>query len=151
MSNRRYDANYEPRPAEQARQEELRYQRFLAALERAGVGNRSRAEQAAVAVLGAIELRIGGAEAHDVNEELPWALRDLLRQSERDPRSRPPRFGRTELLDQVAGALGLDPVEAERTTRAVLQATRGLLSEQEASDVAAHLPKDMQDLWAPPV
>jgi hypothetical protein len=47
LSHRRHEARDEPRPAEQAREEELRYQRFLLALERAGLGSRQR-EQAAV-------------------------------------------------------------------------------------------------------
>ncbi len=77
MANRPYDARYEPRPADQARDEDVRYQRFLGALQAAGTGSRGGA---------------GGA-------------------------------------------------------RRGLGAARGLLSE-EASDVAAHLPGDLQDLWA---
>jgi uncharacterized protein (DUF2267 family) len=150
MSNRRHNATYEPRPGEQAREEELRYQRFLSALARGGLGTPERAERAAVAVLGLVEQRLTGAEARDLNEELPWALRDLLRGRERHPRSRPDRFGREELLARIAAELGVDAAEAERVTRLVLQTARGLVSEKEASDVAAQLPKDMQDLWAPP-
>jgi uncharacterized protein (DUF2267 family) len=149
MSNRPYDASYEPRPGEQAREEELRYRRFLGALARGGVTTSERAERAAVAVLGQVELRLTGPEARDLNEELPWALRDLLRGRERHPRSRPERFGREELVAHVATELGVDAAEAERICRLVMQTARGLLSEKEASDVAAQLPKDMQDLWAP--
>lgn len=150
MANRPYDANYEPRPTGQAREEELRYQRFLAALARDGLGTPERAERAAVAVLGLVEQRLSGPEARDLNEELPWGLRDLLRGRERHPRSRPERFGREELLARVAAELGVEAIEAERVARSVLQTARALLSEKEASDVASQLPKDMQDLWAPP-
>ncbi len=150
MANRPYDASYEPRPAEQARDNELRYQRFLAALERAGLGSRERAEQAAVTVLCAIERRITGPEARELNEELPWALRDLLRRCELHPRSKPERFGREELIARISEALLLDAADSERVIRTVLQTARGLLSEKEASDVASQLPRDLQDLWAPP-
>ncbi len=87
MSNRPYDAKYEPRPGEQARGEELRHQRFLDAL---------------------------------------------------------------SLLRRVGDALGVDLAESERVARAVLGTARSLLSEKEGSDVAAQLPADLQDLWAPP-
>jgi uncharacterized protein (DUF2267 family) len=150
MSNRPYDANYEPRPADQAREEGLRYQRFLAALARGGLGSQERAERTAVTVLGLVEQRLTGPEAHDLNAELPWALRDLLRGRERHPRSRPERFGREELLARVAAELTLDAEQAEAATRLVMQTARSLLSEKEASDIASQLPKDMQDLWAPP-
>jgi uncharacterized protein (DUF2267 family) len=149
MGNRPYDARFEPRPGEQSREQELRYERFLDALRQGGLGTNERARQAAVTVLGALEQRIPGPEAHDLNEELPWALRDLLRPFERHPRSTPEIFGRDELLARVGVALELDPAESERVTRLVMQTARSLLSEREASDVAGQLPKDMQDLWAP--
>ncbi len=150
MANRPYDATFEPRPGEQREEGELRYQRFLGDLQRAGLDSRQRAEQTAVIVLGVLEQRISATEAKDLNEELPWALRDLLRRFERHPRRRPEQFGREEMLARLGAALGIEAAECERVTRAVLQAARTLLSEKEASDVASQIPKDMQDLWAPP-
>jgi uncharacterized protein (DUF2267 family) len=150
MANRPYDANFEPRPGEQSRDSELRYQRFLVELQRAGLGSAQRAEQIAVTVLGMLEQRISAPEARQLNQELPWALRDLLRRFERHPRSRPEQFGREEMMARLGVALELDPAESERAARVVLLAARALLSEKEASDVASQLPKDMQDLWAPP-
>jgi uncharacterized protein (DUF2267 family) len=150
MANRPYDATLEPRPGEQKQESELRYQRFLGDLQRAGLGSGPRAEQIAVLVLGMLEQRISATEAKDLNEELPWALRDLLRRFERHPRSRPEQFGREEMLARLGAALGIEAAECERVTRAVLQAARTLLSEKEASDVASQIPKDMQDLWVPP-
>jgi uncharacterized protein (DUF2267 family) len=150
MSNRRYDAQYEPRPGEQAHQQEQRYARFLERLGAAGLGSRERCEAAAVAVLCTLERRISGPEARDLNEELPWALRDLLRRCELHPRARPERFGRGELVARVAEDLEVDEVEAERITREVLSVTRGMLSDKEASDVMAQLPPELHALWAPP-
>ena len=149
MGNRPYDARYEPRPGEQSQEDKLRYQHFLDALRDGGLGSTQRAERAAVTVLGALEQRIPAPEARDLNQELPWPLRDQLRPFERHPRSRPEVFGREELLLRVGEALELDLVESERVTRLVMQTARSLLSEKEASDVAGQLPRDMQDLWAP--
>lgn len=150
MANRSYDANFEPRPGEQAQDSALRYQRFLGDLQRAGLGSAQRAEQIAVTVLGMLEQRISATEARDLNEELPWALRDLLRRFEQHPRTRPEQFSREEMLARLGAALDIEAAECERVTRAVLQAARSLLSEREASDVASQIPKDMQDLWVPP-
>ncbi len=150
MANRPYDARYEPRPGEQAREDELRYQRFLSALAGAGRGNAERAEACAVAVLCAIERRITGGEARDLNEELPWAMRDLLRRCELHPRARPESLGREELVARIAEDLAVDVDEATRIARTVLSTVRTLLSDQEASDVMAQLPPDVAPLWAPP-
>jgi uncharacterized protein (DUF2267 family) len=149
MANRSYDAKYEPRPGEQAREDELRYQRFLGALARGGLGSTERAQRAAVAVMSVLEQHLPGPEARDLNDELPWALRDLLRGAERHPRSRPEHLGREELLSRVASALSVDAAEAEGVCRLVLQTARALLSEKEASDVASQLPQDILDLWVP--
>jgi uncharacterized protein (DUF2267 family) len=150
MAQRPYDARYEPRPGEQAFDEELKYRRFIDSLVRAGLGNAQAAEQAAVAVLCNLQQRISGGEARDMNDELPWALRDLLRRCELHPRSRPERFGREEFLVRIAEDLGSEDVDAERVARTVLASVRELLSEKEASDVLSQLPPDMQALWAPP-
>lgn len=150
MANRRYDARWEPRPGEQAREDDLRYQRFVGSLSRQGLGNAERAEACAVAVLCAVERRITGPEAKELNDELPWALRDLLRRCELHPRARPERLGRDELLARVAEDLGVDEAEATRIARVVLSTARTLLTEKEASDVMAQLPPDMAPLWAPP-
>lgn len=150
MANRPYDARYEPRPGEQAREDDLRHQRFLRSLTAAGLGDAPRAEACAVAVLCALEQRITGGEARDLNGELPWAMRDLLRRCELHPRARPERFGREELVARVAEELGVDADEASRIARTVLSNVRTLLSDKEASDVMAQLPPDMAPLWAPP-
>jgi uncharacterized protein (DUF2267 family) len=152
MANRPYDASYEPRPGERSFEEDLRHTQFLDALVRAGLGPRHRAEAIAVAVLAHIERRITGGEARDLNLELPWKLRDAVRRraGEPDPRSRPERFGRDELLSRVAADVGASEAEVEGVVRTVLAHVRALLSDKEASDVIGQLPPDMQALWAPP-
>jgi uncharacterized protein (DUF2267 family) len=150
MANRPYDAEYEPRPGEQAASDQQRYRQLLQRLARHGLGNAERAESTAVAVLCSVQRRLSGGEARDLNDELPWALRDLLRRCELHPRARPERFGAGELVAQVAEALAIDTPEAERVIRAVLSEVRGMLSEKEASDVVGQLPPDLAALWAAP-
>lgn len=149
MANRPYDAQYEPRPGESAGEEELRYQRFLRSLTAAGLGNAERAEACAVAVLCTLEQRLTGPEARDLNFELPWALRDLLRHCEIHPRARPEKIGRAEFLARVAEQLEVDEVQATAITRTVFARARTMISEKEASDVASQLPPDLAALWAP--
>jgi len=149
MANRSYDAEYEPRPGESAGEEELRYRRFLRALGAAGLGNPERAEACAVAVLCTLEQRLTGPEARDLNFELPWALRDLLRRCELHPRARPEKIGRAEFLARVAEQLEVDEVQAEAITRTVFASARAMISEKEAGDVASQLPPDLEPLWAP--
>lgn len=150
MANRPYDARYEPRPGEQSGDDAIRYGRFLDQLGRAGLGNRERCEQVAVAVLCQLERRISGGEAADLNRELPWAMGDLLRRCELHPRSRPERYGRDELLARLAEELEVDATEVEPMVRTVLSTVRGLLSDKETTDVMAQLPSDLQALWAQP-
>jgi uncharacterized protein (DUF2267 family) len=152
MANRSYDAQFEPRPQEQASDNEQKYRRFLDGLARSGLGSTERAERAAVSVLTHVERRISGPEARDLNLELPWKLRDLIRArgAELHPRSRPERYGRDELLGRISEELELEEAEVEPLVRTVLQHVRALLSEKEASDVIGQLPPDLQALWAPP-
>ncbi len=149
MGNRPYDASYEPRPGEQAGDEERRWRRFVSDLARAGIPE-SEAEDTAAKVLCLLEQRITAGEARDLNQELPWALRDLLRRCERPMRATPERFDRAEFTVRLSEDLGREPPEAERVARAVLSAARALLSEREASDVLGQLPDDMKPLWLPP-
>jgi len=149
MANRPYDAEFEPRPGEQADVDARRYESFLAALVKGGLGPRDRAERIATSVLCTLERRISAGEASDLNSALPWALRGLLRGCELHPRQRPERFGADEFLARLAEHPDVDPAEPERTARTVLSAARGLLSENEAGDVLSQLPPDLQALWAP--
>lgn len=149
MANRPYDARYEPRPGEQSGDDTLRYERFLDQLRRAGLGSRERCERVSTAVLCQLERRITGGEARELNAELPWAMRDLLRRCELDPRARPERYGRDELVARLAEELEVDAGLVEPMIRTVLSTVRTLLSEKETADVMAQLPPDLQALWAP--
>lgn len=148
MPNRPHDAEHPPRPDEQAGTEAGRYEAFLDALARAGLGPRERIERIAAGVLCRLERRMTGGQARSLDLELPWAVRDLLRSCPRDEAARPERFGARELVAALADDLKLDPAEAERAARLVLSTVRGLLSERESAAVLAQLPPDLQALWA---
>ncbi len=148
MSNRKYGADYEPRPLEQAADEQNRYRLFLGRLHQAGLSPPDAAERAALAVLAALEDRLTAAEAEDLRQELPWTLRDRLRDKVRPGHVPPERVGRDGFVARVADELGVDDASASATIEAVFAATRALLSEKEAADVGDQLPGDMKGMWA---
>ena len=112
----------------------------------------SVAEKAAVSVLCAIEQRIFGEEARDMEAQLPQKLVDLLNRCERHESGPPPhKFGRVEMLQMVSEDLSLNPEAVEPIIRAVLDAIRDQISEGEVEQVMRQLPTDLRDLWRPVV
>jgi uncharacterized protein (DUF2267 family) len=128
------------------------YRAFLARLAERGGMSPHVAEKAAVSVLCAIEQRIFGEEARDMEAQLPSKLTELLHRCERHEAGPPPRkFGREELLQRVGEELELQPGAAEPVVRAVLAVLRERLSEGEAENVMEQLPPDLRELWSLPV
>jgi uncharacterized protein (DUF2267 family) len=112
----------------------------------------SVAEQASVSVLCALEQRIFGEEARDLEAQLPQKLTELLHRCERHESGPPPRkFGRAEMLAMVGEDLSLEPEAVEPVIRAVLDAIRDQISEGEVEQVMKQLPADLRDLWRPAV
>jgi len=110
------------------------------------------AEQAAVSVLCALEQRIFGEEAQDLEAQLPQKLTELLHRCERHESGPPQRkFGRAEMLRMVGEELSLQPEAVEPVIRAVLDAVRDQVSEGEVEQVMQQLPADLRDLWRPVV
>ncbi len=110
------------------------------------------AEKAAVSVLCALEQRIFGEEARDLEAQLPRKLTELLHRCERHESGPPSRkFGRAEMLLRVGEELGLAPEAVEPVIRAVLDAIRDQVSEGEVDQVVRQLPADLRDLWRPVV
>jgi uncharacterized protein (DUF2267 family) len=105
------------------------------------------AEQAAVSVLCAIEHRIFGEEARDMEAQLPRKLVELLHRCERHEGPPPRKFGRAEVLSMVGEDLGLQPEAVEPVVRAVFSAIQGQISDGEAEEVMNQLPADLRDLW----
>jgi uncharacterized protein (DUF2267 family) len=128
------------------------YAAFIKHLCERGGMSPSVAEQAAVSVLCAIEQRIFGEEARDLEAQLPQKLTELLVRCERHESGPPPRkFGRAEMLRMVGEDLSLAPEAVEPVIRAVLNAIRDQVSEGEVEQVMRQLPHDLRDLWRPAV
>lgn len=124
------------------------YAAFLKRLSERGGMTPSTAEQAAVSVLCALEQRIFGEEARDLEAQLPQKLRELMHRCERHEAGPPPdKFGRAEMLDMVAGDLGLKAEAVEPIIRAVFATLQERISEGEAEEVMNQLPHDIRDLW----
>ena len=109
------------------------------------------AERAALAVLGLIEQRITAGEWDDLEAQLPFKLRELLEASSHGGGEQPRRFGRAELVAEVAEALGLGEREAEHTAHCVMAVVRERITPGEAEDVAGQLPADIAELWRSPL
>jgi len=124
------------------------YADFLKQLSERGGMSPSVAEQAAAAVLCAIEERIMPEEAQDMTAQLPVKLTELLHRCERHEHGGPPRkFGKEEMLQRVGEDLALQPEAVEPVVRAVCNVLRSRLSEGEAEDVMNQLPEDLRALW----
>ncbi|MBN1206444.1 MAG: DUF2267 domain-containing protein [Myxococcaceae bacterium] len=128
------------------------YAAFIKHLCERGGMSPSVAERTAVSVLCALEQRIFGEEARDLEAQLPQKLTELLHRCERHESGPPPRkFGRAEMLRMVGEELGLKPEAVEPVIRAVFDAIRDQVSEGEVVEVMNQLPADLRDLWRPVV
>jgi uncharacterized protein (DUF2267 family) len=105
------------------------------------------AERAVVAVVCAIEQRIRGEEAHQLTAQLPWLLQELVRGSELLSGEKPDKYGKAGFYRRVAAELQLGEDEVEPVVRAVLTTLHRHVSEGEMEDVAAQLPRDLEELW----
>lgn len=123
------------------------YKDFIKRLDERGGMSPHTAEQAAVSVLCAVEARIFGEEAKDLEAQLPRKLTELLHTCERHEGPPPEKFGRAEMLQRVGQDLALNPDAVEPVVRAVLAVIRERISEGEAEDVMNQLPHDIRDLW----
>ena len=127
------------------------YKQFLKRLEEIGGYSEEQAEDAAVAVLCALEQRLFSGEAQHLNAQLPAILRELVRRCPLHRGAFPRRFGREEFFRLIAEDLGPEAGDLEETVRNVFAAVRSQITDGEADDVAAQLPSDLLDLWQAPV
>jgi uncharacterized protein (DUF2267 family) len=128
------------------------YAAFLKDLCRIGGMGPEFAEQAALSVLSALEMRLIPDEAKDLEAQLPVQLTNLLACCERPNRSdEPVKYSRDDLLEMVAADLNMQPDEVEPVIRAVFATVREHVSEGEVEDVVNMLPREMRDLWQRPI
>jgi hypothetical protein len=131
--------------------EEQDYENLLAALAREGLPQRTQATRAAEAVMCALAQRIAGTEWDELRDLLPDPFRGRLVACERHA-ALPPRPFRTAeaFYEIVAQDLDRSPEEVEATVRAVFAAMRAVLPENEAEEVATHIPGELAALWRRP-
>jgi uncharacterized protein (DUF2267 family) len=127
------------------------YVDFLKQLSERGGMSPHVAEEAASSVLCALEQRIFGEEARDLEAQLPQKLVELLQRCPRHEGPPPDKFGKEEFLRMVGEDLHLAPEAAEPVVRAVFAVLRERISEGEAQDVILQLPEDLRALWQRPV
>ena len=103
--------------------------------------------QAAGAVLRALRDRLTVDEAAQAAAQLPRELKRLWAGGHR-PSIRPLKLRRREFLERVRVDAGLKTLnQAERVTDAVYAGLKDQLSEGEAKDIMAQLPRDLKTQW----
>jgi uncharacterized protein (DUF2267 family) len=120
------------------------------ALAREGLPSRTEATRATEAVLCALAQRISGGEFEVLRDLLPDPFRGRLFACERHAGT-PRTFSDAGTFYRiVAEDLGRDASEVEPMARAVFAAIRSLLQEEEAEELAARLPAELELLWRRP-
>jgi uncharacterized protein (DUF2267 family) len=128
------------------------FKKFVHDLCAQGNFNEQQAVRAAASVLVRLEQRIMGEEALNLEAQLPQRLQEILAEAQR-PREGAPvfKFTREDFVKTVGSDLGVNEGNAEAIIRAVFTTVRAHITEGEAEDVGAQLPKDLQPLWARPI
>jgi len=121
---------------------------FMTYLRRVGQISEEVAEKSAVAVLCALERRILPDESKDLESQLPYKLRELVRRCDTHAVIPPHKIHRPEFVAMVAEDLAVPPDRAEHLILAVFHALRAQVSEGEARQVEGQLPPDLRALWA---
>jgi uncharacterized protein (DUF2267 family) len=127
------------------------YRALVDALAREGLPRRAEATRAVEAVVCALAQRISDSDFDTLRERLPEPFRTRLAPCERHavaPRAKLDTI--EDFYEIVAEDLDRSPEEVEPTVRAVLAAVRAQLPEQDAEDVAAQLPTELDALWRRP-
>jgi uncharacterized protein (DUF2267 family) len=116
--------------------------------EKVGQIDTDTARRATAAVFHALRDRLTPAEAEQVAAQLPAPLKALWREGA-TPRARPTRIRREEFYRRVGAEVGVESRrEAQELTLGVFAALKEAISEGEAGDVWAQLPKDLKEAWA---
>ena len=104
--------------------------------------------RATAAVLQALRDRLTPDEARQAAAQLPRELKELWAGG-RPPMTRPLRLHRRQFLERVRLDADLRTTgQAERVTDAVFAAIKEQISEGEADDIMAQLPRDLKTQWA---
>jgi uncharacterized protein (DUF2267 family) len=115
--------------------------------EQLGTADVETTERGTAAVLHVLRDRLTPSEADQLAAQLPALLREVWSAGERVDRE-PMRWHRFQFVDRVRQEAGLATTrQAEWLTVAVFSVLKAQLTEGEAEDVWAQLPKDLKELW----
>jgi uncharacterized protein (DUF2267 family) len=117
------------------------YVQLLEGVEIAAGLDRERAVMATRATLATLAERITADDAHELREQLPRDLRNVMA----TPSSAPEQFGADEFIDRVAAREGVAPAEARRHAREVLATLRQ--DAEVLESLRARLPSDYEPLF----
>jgi len=127
------------------------YRALVDALAREGLPRRAEATRAVEAVVCALAQRIAHPDFDSLRERLPEPFRSRLVSCERHALAPRVKLDTAEdFYEVVAEDLDRSPDEVEPTVRAVFAAVRAQLPEEDAEDVAAQLPRELDALWRRP-
>lgn len=113
----------------------------------AGLGTLEESRRATAAVFHALRDRLTPQEASHAAAQLPRELKALWG-SGHPALDRPLRLHRRQFLERVRLEAGLaSAIQAEQATDAVFAALKDQLSEGEADDIVAQLPRDLKWQW----
>ena len=113
----------------------------------AGLDTVEESRRATAAVLHALRDRLTPDEARHAAAQLPRELKALWG-SEPSALDRPSKLHRAAFLERVRLEAGLgSALQAEQATDAVFAALKDQLSEGEADDIVAQLPRDLKWQW----
>lgn len=131
--------------------EDADYRALVDALAREGLPRRAEATRAVEAVVCALAQRTSHSDFDPLRERLPEPFRSRLVACERHavaPRAKLDTL--EDFYEVVAEDLDRSPDDVEPTVRAVFAAVRAQLPEEDAEDVAAQLPRELEALWRRP-
>jgi uncharacterized protein (DUF2267 family) len=119
------------------------YAGFIATVEREAQVPHDQAERAVSATLETLGERISGGEAHDLAEQLPPELQELVDKHAGDG---PQPLSAEQFLWRVQAREHAPSEEVEDHVRAVFAALRQAISPDEISDLASELPRELEML-----
>jgi len=122
------------------------YGAFLTRLRAKGFASDAEAERTAVAVLCALEQRLGSDQAFKLESQLPSILAELLAACPQH-RLRPRNIGKREFFELVEQYLDGAGVDAETAARRVFEAVAAQVSAGETQKIIHQLPRELRELW----
>jgi uncharacterized protein (DUF2267 family) len=110
--------------------------------------DRQRAYHALRAVLHTLRDRLTVEEAAHLSAQLPLLIRGIYFEGWHPAHKPTKERAKEEFLGQVAARLkGVEPINPETATRAVLEVLERNIDQAEAAQVRHMLPKALQELW----